>query len=65
MCILAKNVFYDSTKAFCFWFSFLIIRLLVILLLFFCVNVIRDAPRICEYSFLKNFFGNVRRNLLR
>ena len=35
MCMLAKNVFKDSTKVFCVWFSFFIIRLLAILLFIF------------------------------
>ena len=39
MCMLAKNVFQDSTKAFCFGSSFLIFRLLAIL--FFVFMLIR------------------------
>ena len=66
MYIPVKNVFYDSTKVFFLWFSFLIIliRLLAAFVICFYVNCIRDAPRLCYYSFFKKIGNNGRRNLL-
>ena len=40
MYMLAKNVFYDSTKVFFVWSSFLIIRLLAVLLFVFMLIVL-------------------------
>ena len=54
MFMLAKNVFSDSTKAFYVWFSFLIIRLLVVLLFVFMLIVLDMHLSFVIIVFLKN-----------
>ena len=65
MYMLAKNVFYDSTKVFFVWSSFLIIsRLLAVLLFVFMLIVLEMHLGFVIIVFFEKIVKNGRRNLL-
>ena len=59
MYMLAKNVFYDSTKVFFVWSSFLIIRLLAVLLFVFMLIVLEMRLGFVIIVFLKKLLKMV------
>ena len=59
MYMLAKNVFYDSTKVFFVWSSFLIIRLLAVLLFAFMLIVLEMHLGFVIIVFLKQLLAMV------
>ena len=59
MYMLAKNVFYDSTKVFFVWSSFLIIRLLAVLLFVFMLIVLEMHLGFVIIVFLKKLLTMV------
>ena len=64
MYMLAKNVFYDSKKVFFVWSSFLIIRLLAVLLFVFMLMALEMHLGFVIIVFFKKIINNGRRNLL-
>ena len=59
MYILAKNVFYDSTEVFFVWSSFLINRLLAIILFVFMLIVLEMHLGFAIIFFLKKLLTTV------
>ena len=59
MYMLAKNDFYDSTKVFFVWSSFLIIRLLAVLLFVFMLIVLEMHLGFVIIVFLKKLLTMV------
>ena len=59
MYMLAKNVFYDSTKVFFVWSSFLIISRLLAVLLFFMLIVLEMHLGFVIIVFLKKLLTMV------